>query len=548
MKKFKNEDLVFLPLGGSNEIGMNVNLYHYQGKWLIVDLGAGFADSYFPGVQMLAPDLSFIYHNLKDFVGIVLTHAHEDHVGSVGYLWDKLRLPIWATPFTAGIAKAKLQEMGVADKAVINEVKPGSKFDVGPFKLEMIELTHSIPEMNSVVIRTDYGNILHTGDWKLDPDPVVGPVSNETALKALGDEGVLAMVCDSTNVFNDRHSGSEGALKDSVSKLIAGQKGLVVVTTFASNVARVDTLVRAAKEQGRRVAITGWSLRRISSIAQDCGYLQDVEFLTDNEIAKHPRDKMMVICTGCQGEPNAAMNKIAAGMHPTIRLLPKDLIIFSSKIIPGNEKKIFRLFNKFVRLGVDVLTEKDHFVHVSGHPSRDELTRMYELVRPQIAIPVHGEPMHLHEHVKLAKSIGIPKQVEIQNGEAVRLAPGEIAAVANAPFGYLGVDGKLFHNGDGEVMKMRRRLQNDGIIIVSLVLNMNGSIAIEPKIIAPGVIDEKENRQLLREIADELIEVVEAQRDSSDDNIYKSVRSTMRRIFNEITGKTPPVEILISRI
>jgi len=371
MKKFNKDHLIFLPLGGSNEIGMNVNLYHYKGKWLMIDLGAGFADDSYPGIQMLAPDLTFLFENKENFLGIVLTHAHEDHIGSVTYLWDKLRCPIYATPFTAGMARSKLSERNLLKEAEINEVQPGSSFAIGPFSLQMIQITHSIPEMNAVVLRTDYGNILHTGDWKFDPDPVIEPLSNESALKSLGDEGVLAMVCDSTNVFNDRHSGSEGELKDSISKIVSGCSELVIVTTFASNVARIKTIARAAKENGRRVVLAGWSLRRITGIARETGYMDDIDdFLEEIEIRKHPRKKLLVICTGCQGEPNAAMNRIAQGNHPNIKLTAKDTVIFSSKIIPGNEKKLFKLFNTFVRLGCEVLTEKDHFVHVSGHPSR----------------------------------------------------------------------------------------------------------------------------------------------------------------------------------
>lgn len=550
MKKVNKEDLVFLPLGGSNEIGMNVNLYHYKGKWLMIDLGAGFADDHYPGVQMLAPDLSFVYQNADNFLGLVLTHAHEDHIGSVTYLWEKLKCPIYATPFTAAMARSKLKEAGFSEKeAKITEIKPGSDFEIGPFSLHMIQITHSIPEMNGIVIRTEYGNILHTGDWKLDPNPVIGPTTDEKALKALGAEGVLAMVCDSTNVFNDRFSGSEGDLQKNISQLVSECMGLAVVTTFASNVARIATISRAAKENGRKVVLAGWSLKRISGIARETGYLLDIDsFLSEEEIKKYPKKELLIICTGCQGEPNAAMNKIANGKHPHIRLTPKDTVIFSSKIIPGNEKKIFKLFNTFVRLGCEVFTEKDHLVHVSGHPSRAELTKMYEMVKPKVAIPVHGEPMHLHEHSKLARSLGVKKAIEVQNGDMIKIAPGEAEIVGFAECGYFAVDGKNLQPENGDVMKMRRNMQKDGIIFVSIVMNTDGGLAVEPIISTPGVIDEKENRAFLKHISEELIEVIDEQRDTSDDKIFKITRKVLRRIFQEETGKFPVISIHVSHI
>lgn len=550
MRKIQNDELLFLPLGGSNEIGMNVNLYHYKGKWLMIDLGAGFADERFPGVQMLAPDLSFVYERLKDVEAIVLTHAHEDHLGSVGYLWDQLRLPIYATPFTAAMVRHKLRQEGVRDSEFnITEVDPGSRFNIGPFSLQMIQITHSAPEMNAIVLRTEHGNVLHTGDWKFDPDPVAGDASDEAALKALGDEGVLAMVCDSTNVFNDRFSGSEGELKEHISGLISGAKGMVAVTTFASNVARIITIAKAAQENGRKVVLAGLSLHRITTIANETGYLQDVApFLSEEEAKRQPRDKLLVICTGCQGEPNAAMTKIASGNHPFIRLTPKDTVIFSSKIIPGNEKKIFRLFNRFVRLGCEVYTEKDHFVHVSGHPSREELKRMYEWVRPEIAIPVHGEPTHLHEHTKLARSLGVPSQVEIQNGEVVKLAPGKPESIAHVEFGYLGVDGLCLQPEGGTVMKMRRRLQHEGIVIVSLALTVDGALATDPSISTPGVIDEKTSRNDILDMQEELIDVIEAQRHGGDDTVQSVVRKTVRRMIKERCGKSTTIDVHIHRV
>ena len=549
MRKYKKDDLLFCPLGGSNEIGMNVNLYHYKGKWLMLDLGAGFADDFFPGIDMLAPDLEFIYERRDDFLGIVLTHAHEDHLGSVGYLWDQLQCPIYATPFTACVARHKLSQEKLDQEADITIVQPGSKFDIGPFNLEMIQLTHSIPEMNAVVLRTEYGNILHTGDWKLDPKPVVGETTDEKALKALGKEGVLAMICDSTNVFNPGHSGSEGDLLESITGLLEECKGLVCVTSFASNVARIHTIAQAAKAHGRKVALTGWSLKRITQFARDTGYFQGIdEFISDKEIQYHPRDKVLVIATGCQGEENAQMVKIANQQHPTIRLTPNDAGIFSSKIIPGNEKKIFKLFNKIVRIGCKVYTEKDHFVHVSGHPGKEELQQMYEWVRPEIAVPVHGEPTHIHEHVNFIKELGISKAVPIQNGEVVKLAPDKPHSIEHVPFGYLGVDGCHLLPADGSVLKTRRRIRNEGIAFVSICLNMNGGLACEPMLSFPGILDEHENPHLLRVMCEELIDVIEDQHNTSDDRIYKVVRRVVRNMLKRETGKKTLIEVHIIRI
>ncbi|NDF11344.1 MAG: ribonuclease J [Proteobacteria bacterium] len=551
--KLQKDHLVFLPLGGSNEIGMNVNLYHYKGKWILMDFGAGFADEMLPGVDMIVPDINFILDNRKDFLGIVLTHAHEDHMGAMPYLWDQLECPVWATPFTANVVKAKMKSNSAHHDAFVKKltiVNPGAEMKIGPFDLEFVQITHSIPEMNGVMIRTEHGNVFHTGDWKLDDTPVVGALTEEAKLRKYGDEGVLAMVCDSTNVFNDRISGSEGALLDSITQLVSTCKGLVVVSTFASNVARIETIARAAQRNGRKVALAGRSLWTVTTAAREAGYLQDIPaFISNLEIKKHKRDELLVICTGCQGEPNAAMAKLVKREHPDFRLSQQDTVIFSSKVIPGNEKKIFRMFNGLVRLGSEVFTEKDHFVHVSGHPSREELRKMYEWVRPQIAIPVHGEAAHLHEHVRFAKEIGIPKQIQMQNGQAVKLAPGTPEVLGVLDIKYFGVDGKQLLPPEGEVIRTRRKLMRDGIVIVSMALTRRGGFVEEPKIIAPGLVDDKVHRKLLREIAEEVMDVVESGRDNSNDEVIKTTRSLIRRIFEYEFGKRPGlVEVFITRV
>lgn len=550
MKANKN-DLIFLPLGGCNEIGMNVNLYHYQGKWVMMDLGAGFADEYLPGIDMIAPDISFVKSLGKDFLGVVLTHAHEDHLGGIPYVWGQLQCPVFATPFTANVATHKMRETEYAKEFAqkLKIIQVGGRFTLGPFDFELVQITHSIPEMNGVFIRTAVGNVLHTGDWKLDPNPVILPVTDEEKLKRFGDEGVLAMVCDSTNVFKEGHSGSEADLKANIAGIIAGSKGLVAVTTFASNVARVETIARAAMENGRRVMLAGRSLWTISQAARDAGYLKDIPpFLSDQEFKKHHRKDLLVICTGCQGEERAAMSKLINENHPTIRLVPSDTVIFSSKVIPGNEKGIFRMFNQLVKMGIDVFEEKDHFVHVSGHPHREELKRMYELARPQISVPVHGEPVHLHEHVKLAKSLGVPKQIEMENGLAVKLAPGEPEKLSHVDVGFFAVDGRMLLLPKGPVMKTRRRLRDEGMVVVSIALSRRGELTSPPQVIAPGILDVVESGLMLRDIADELAEIIEDQHNPGNEGVIKTTRATIRRIFQEEFGKRPTVvEVLISR-
>ncbi len=547
--KPKKEDLIFLPLGGSNEIGMNVNLYHYNGKWIMIDLGAGFAGDEFPGVDMLAPDLSFVYENRKDFLGIVLTHGHEDHLGSTGYLFEQLQLPIYATPFTAQIVMNKLEQVKAKNRVKLNIIKPGTNLKLGDFDLQFIQITHSIPEMNGIMIRTPVGKIFHTGDWKFDPKPVVQPTTDFAALEAIGREGVTAMVCDSTNVFNDRFSGSEEDLLPHLTKIIGEQRGKVYVTTFASNIARIDSICRAAAANKRKVSLAGLSLHKYTEFARASGYLKDIDpFIGDKEAATLPRDRVLILCTGCQGEERAALTKIANNQHQYFKITPKDSVIFSSKIIPGNEKKIFKLFNHFVRLKCEVFTEKDHRVHVSGHPSSEELTKMYELVKPQIAIPVHGEAAHLHEHCKLAKRLGVPKQIEIQNGEMVKIAPGEPESLQHVKFGYLGVDGFMLQPKDGKVMSVRRKMQRDGLVVVSLVLDKKSRLMDNPYIKTPGVLDEDENPALVTFLEDEVADLIEHNKGQLDDVIEKKVRKLIKSHIDHELGKWPVVEVLISRV
>ncbi len=546
--KFDKKELYFLPLGGSGEIGMNVNLYHYNGKWLMIDLGAGFADDNLPGIDIIAPDISFVQKIKKDFLGVLLTHAHEDHLGAIPYLWEEIKCPIYATSFTAAVLRAKLSEMPFGKDVKINEIDSRSPISIGPFDIKMISLTHSIPEMHAMVIRTEFGSILHTGDWKFDPNPMVGSLTDEEALSALSKEKVIAAIGDSTNAYKEGHSGSEGELRKSLMKLLGECKQAVAVTTFASNIARVDTIARVAAAHNRKVVLAGRSLYRITEAAKQSGYLNDIPpFLSDKEAERIPRDKLLILCTGCQGETNAATNKLAYHQHQTLKLKHGDTVIFSSKIIPGNEKRIYKLFNRFIEIGVEVITENDHFVHVSGHPCQDELKHMYKITKPDMVIPVHGEKIHMHEHAKLARSMGI-KALEIMNGDVVKLAPGDPKVVFQVPVGYFAVDGSSLLPPDGPVMKLRRRIMRDGVICANIVLSVKGDLLAKPSIFAPGVLDSEEDKGLISEICDEIANVIEAQHRLGNDEAKKIIRTTIKRISKSELGKFPDIQVNVVRV
>ncbi len=552
-KNYKDK-LLFIPLGGSNEIGINVNLYHFQGKWIMIDCGSGFADEYLPGVDMIVADLKFIEKHKKDLLGLVLTHAHEDHLGAIQYLWSSLECPIYTTKFTKNFLKMKLSEYAFANDIKINEVKAGDKFDLGPFSIEMIPLTHSAPEMQALMIRTAAGNIMHTGDWKFDPDPVVGTLSDLDILRKCGDEGVLALVCDSTNVFNEGISGSEGDVRKSLIDIIAGCPKMVVVTTFASNLARLDTLIHAGQKAGRKIALTGRSLHRMLAAAQESGYLNDIAPLIDERaVGNYKREELLIIATGCQGEAMAATAKMANKTHASVKLSPKDTVIFSSKIIPGNDKKIFRMFNIFVKMGVEVITERDHFVHVSGHPAIEELKKMYELVRPKICIPVHGEPVHIHEQAKLAKANGIKKTVEVENGSVVLIDEKDPKIIDSVENGYLAVDGDYLLPDSSPIFKMRRKIRDAGIVVASIVVNGKAELVTKPLIVMPGLLDPKDDEDFLNSITQEVEQALHTQRKNSKgrlliDQIQECAKSSIRRILKHEINKSPIIIVNIGEI
>jgi ribonuclease J len=570
LKKHK-DDLLFVALGGANEIGMNVNLYHLDGKWLMVDLGVGFASDV-PGVDMLTADISFIKAHKKDLIGLIVTHIHEDHLGAVQYLYQELEMPIYTSKLAANFLYSKLQEFNLEKRAKIHIVDASKDLNLDPFKIEFIGLTHSVPEMNALMIKTKKGNILHTGDWKFDPDPVVGNISEKEKIKAYGDKGeILAVVCDSTNALTVGHSRSEGELYESLKSLIAPCKGLVGVSSFASNLARIHTIARIAKDVGRKVVLAGYSLRRLHEVGKKSGYFQeDFGFISDHEIRSYKKSEILVIATGCQGEPLAASKKIATDTHPTIKFHKGDMMIFSSKIIPGNEKKIFALFDALAKKQIDVITEKDHFVHVSGHPSQDELKEMYQLARPKIAIPVHGEFIHTKAHGDLARSVGVPKIMQVENGLVVKLSKDnfetESATIGFVKSGYFGVDGKQLLDLKGEVIKERRKLQTAGIVTISLALNNSLNLISRVKIIAVGCYDikndyyvkemiEREVSILLRNKSKELnlgggIKIPFLSKKSKKlpegkitAEIEKALRSKVIKIFGDLIGKRPALEI-----
>ena len=543
-------DLIFLPLGGSNEIGMNMNLYHFAGKWIIVDLGISFGDDTMPGVDVLVPDPSFIENQRENLLGIVATHGHEDHIGAIPHLWERLRCPIFSTPFTASLIKRKLIEKRILDKVKLVEINPSSKFEVGPFKLELISLTHSIPEPNGLVVECGEQIIWHTGDWKLDPDPQVGQPGDMEALKRLASRGVTAMVSDSTNAHMFGTTGSEGVLLNSLETLFSQFRKKIGVACFASNVARLRTIAVAAKKNDRHVALVGRSLWRMYDVAKENGYLLDVpDFISERDVGFLPDDKVVIICTGSQGEPRAALSRIAADSHPEISLASGDVVIFSSRQIPGNEKAISRVQNKLLDRGVKIITEQDHHVHVSGHPAHDDVVFMYQTIKPDIAIPVHGEKKHLRANALIAKSCQIPQILMPENGNVIRLCSGKAEVIADVKTDALVVDGKQLTPLTSQVIKDRNKLLHNGSIFSSIVLTGDGLCDGPPVVTCLGlgagtqvVLD----LQLEALISDEIETLSSAER-SIDETVTKACTKAIKRFCRGQLGKSPTISIHIIR-
>jgi ribonuclease J len=543
MTKPGNE-LLFLALGGSDEIGMNVNLYGCQGKWVMVDLGITFGSADYPGVELILPDLEFIEERRDDLLGIVLTHGHEDHIGAVPYLAADLGVPLYATPFTAALIHGKLAEQGVEDEVELNIIPMGGSFELGPFGFQLMPLAHSILEMSACLIDTPYGRIFHTGDWKLDEQPVIGQPSTEEQLRTIGDEGVLALVCDSTNAFNNDDSGSEGSVYADLLKSVKEARGRVVVTTFASNAARLQTLARVAKEAGRKLCFAGRSLHRIIEASQGAGYLKDLPELVDMEaVDAFPRNQVMVVATGGQGEARAALARISEGNHP-VKLEEGDTVIFSSKQIPGNEVAIGRIMNQLARCNILTVTEKQAHVHVSGHPGRPELAALYDWIRPQILIPVHGERRHMAEQARFGLSEGIPQAIVQSNGDVIRIAPNGPEKLGEEHTGRLVLDGDVIITADGDTINQRRRLSWYGMISVAIALDGNDSLLGDPVFRVHGVPIEDELPDFLDEANDAAVKAVKSWKGDID-ALKENVRLAVRRVATSWTGKKPIVDVLI---
>jgi len=540
------KELLFCALGGSGEIGMNVNLYGCDGQWLMVDLGLTFADPQYPGVELILPELDFIERQRDRLAGIVLTHGHEDHIGALPYLAEDLKVPLYATPFTAGLIAGKLEEEGLTGLVPLHVVLRDSTVEVGPFRVTYVALAHSIPEGNGLLIETPYGRIFHTGDWKLDETPVLGEPSSAETLARIGDEGVLALVCDSTNVFQEEASGSEAGVHQGLLQEVSNARGRVLVTTFASNAARLKTIGEVAVETGRQVCIAGRSLNRILNVAQATGYLLDFPPpLSFDDAMRLPRDKVLIIATGGQGEPRAALGRIALGNHD-LKLSQGDTVIFSSKIIPGNEIAIGRIMNALSDLGAIIVTERQAHVHVSGHPGRPELAAMYDWIRPRIIVPVHGEPRHMAEQARFALAHGVPEAVVQRNGDVIRLAPGEPKKLDEVRVGRLVLDGDVILPADGATMNERRRMSFTGLIAVTLAVGKDGQLAGEPVVRPFGIPVEEDREDFIADATDSARRAFDPK--AGEEQMREAVRLAVRRCATAWTGKKPLVEVTLLRV
>jgi ribonuclease J len=543
----KKDELVFAPLGGVGEIGMNLSLYGLGSErskaWLAIDLGVAFAGDDLPGIDLIMPDIRFLVEERRNLVGLVLTHAHEDHFGALLDLWPRLKIAVYATPFTAALLEAKrLSEPG-APEIPVKVVPLGARFTLGPFDIEFVSVSHSIPESNALIIRTGLGTVLHTGDWKLDPTPVIGPPTDEVKLRALGEAGCLAVIGDSTNAVREGRSPSETDVAKSLKELIANAPGRVAVTTFASNVARLRAVADAALACGREVVVVGRAMDRIAQVARETGYLDGVqEFRGTDTYGYLPRDKVVALCTGSQGEPRAALSRIAMDEHPDVTLAAGDRVIFSSRTIPGNEKAVGRVINGLVLQGIEVITDRTHLVHVSGHPRRAEVADLYSWVRPRIAVPVHGEALHLSEHASLARMSGVPQALVCKNGDVVRLAPGPAAVVDEVPQGRLYKDGRLVIDGEARTVADRRRLSFVGIVSVAVALD-DGAIVGDPEVELIGIPETGADGTSFQDIAfDAVVDTIKQlpkARRRDPDSVAEAVKRAVRAAVASNWGKKP---------
>ena len=550
------EELLFCPLGGSGEIGMNMNLFAYgkegNQKWIIVDMGVTFADDTIPGVDLIMPDAGFIIEKKDDLLGIVLTHAHEDHIGAVAHIWPNLKCKLFATPFTAALLTEKFKEKKIDISSFLKVVPLNSKIKLGSFEIDFVTLTHSILEPNGLSIKTPLGTILHTGDWKIDPNPLIGNKIDEDKLKKIGKSGVSAMICDSTNIFSPGRAGSESDVRDSLLRIMELKSKRILVTSFASNVARMDSIFYCAKKTGRSICLVGRSMHRIFKAAKKCGYLKGlIEPLDPREAKKVSKNKILYLATGSQGEPMGAMTRIINGSHPEVLLEKGDCVIFSSKIIPGNEKKLYNLQNQIVKNNIEIISEENAFVHVSGHPNRDDLKDMYEWVKPKSVIPVHGEHRHMQEHVSFAKEMQVPKTLLIENGDIIKLLPGDTPIVVDkAPSGRVYLDGSINVETDSQSIKDRKNLSINGYLEITLLISNNGKIK-KPVISFRGIPENQDNEPFIFDMEDEIFNICRTfsiENKNQQKNLIETIKQNCRRIVREKTGKKPFTNINIARI
>ena len=549
------DELLFCPLGGSGEIGMNMNLFAYgkpgEHKWIMVDIGVTFADDTIPGVDLIYPDPGFIVDKKEDLLGIILTHAHEDHIGAIALLWPQLKCKIFATPFTAVLIKEKFKEKNIDITNHLKIVQLNGTVNLEPFKIEYITLTHSILEPNGLRIETPAGIILHTGDWKIDPEPLIGEKTNSNRLKEVGKEGVLAMICDSTNVFSMGKAGSELDVRKSLLNIMGSLKKRIVMASFASNVARMETAFYCAEKTGRQISLVGRSMHRIFKAARQCGYLKNViEPIDAREAKKISREKIVYLCTGSQGEPMAALMRIASYTHTDVFIEKDDAVIFSSKIIPGNEKKLFKLQNQLVKDGIEVISEESEFVHVSGHPNRDDLREMYDWVKPNCVIPVHGEHRHMIEHMKFAHEMKVPHPVQVQNGDIVKLFPGKPHVFDKAPSGRLYLDGNMSVEEDSQSIKDRKNLSANGYMEVTILISQKGNIHKRPVLTFRGipVYDVDEFIYGLEEAIEGTIKTFSLANKKQEYNLIDALKITCKKYTKEMTGKKPFTNINLVKI
>ncbi len=550
------KELLFCPLGGSGEIGGNMNLYAYgehdNQKWIIVDMGVSFADDSVPGVDLIMPDAGFIIDKKDDLLGIILTHAHEDHIGAVVHIWPNLKCKIYATPFTAALILEKFKEKKLDISSYLVVVPLNSKINLGNFEIDFVTLTHSILEPNGLSIKTPLGTILHTGDWKIDPNPLIGSKIDEEKLKSIGKGGVSAMICDSTNIFSPGRAGSESEVRDSLLRIMEIKTNRILVTSFASNVARMESIFYCAKKTGRNICLVGRSMQRIYRAARKCGYLKGlIEPLEPKDAKKVKKNQILYLATGSQGEPMGAMNRIINGVHPDVYLESGDCVIFSSIIIPGNEKKLYFLQNLIVKNKIEMISEENAFVHVSGHPNRDDLKDMYKWVKPQCVIPVHGEHRHMAEHVLFAKEMQVPKTLLIENGDIIKILPGNNPEIIDkAPSGKIYLDGSVNVEKDSKSIKDRKNLSANGYLEITLIVSTNGNIK-KPVISYKGIPEKNEDSTFIFDMEDEIMTICRTfsmDNRKQQQNLIETLKQNCRRIVREKTGKKPLTNINITRI